>query len=247
MFLLLATLVPAALAATLYCPSKNDLQVAYASNTSTPEINDGGWTINGGGGASSKSSFNVLSGWISYSVNFDGTPTGVNANIYSISPKFSGSTFNPKTDYCDGNNANFCVEIDFIESNGNCGGQTTLHDVPGTGSSPNCNGWGCATSYHYGGSASFSMNVSFDASGKWTTVRNGQTLPALSPAPQQLDWDNVANSMKSHGALIYSSQWVGWVPLSDCGETGDLNKAKMTISNLRVYGDVVQGPTPTKC
>jgi hypothetical protein len=40
---------------------------------------------------------------------------------------------------------------------------------------------------------------------------------------------------------------VGWVPVSDCGTSGNLDAAKFSISNLVINGTVVQGPTPTMC
>jgi len=243
--MLVLLLLPLAWSA-VYCPSANDLQISW-NDTSDPVIVDRGWTISGGGGVVSKSAFNLLNGWVSYTVEFTNVPTGVNANIYSISPKFSGNVYDPNQDYCDGNNANWCVEVDWIESNGYCGGQSTLHTVPGTGQSNNCNGWGCGTSYHYNGRSQFVMNVSFDSQGHWTTVRDGQTLPGLNPTPQQLDWDNLANAMRTTGAVISSTQWVGWVPLDDCGTVGNLDDAKMSILNLQISGTVMQGPTPAGC
>jgi len=248
LFLLLIALAPLTWSATLYCPSADDLQMSWMDKTA-PVLYNGGWSISGGGGVTLKSAFNVINGWIAYTVDYTNVPTGVNANIFSTSPHFSGSVYDPKVDSCDGNNVNWCVEVDFIETNGNCGGQSTLHTIPGTGPSNNCNGWGCFTDYHYGSTAkaTFNMNVSFDSQGHWTTVRDGQTLPALNPVPQESDWNALANALKINGSLIVSTQWVGWVPLDDCGTVGNLDDAKMSISNLQIYGDVVQGPIPTRC
>lgn len=53
-----------------------------------------------------------------------------------------------------------------------------------------------------------------------------------------------------HGAVIYSSIWEGWVPVDDCGTKAgpaDLAASRYTISNLKISGQVVQGPTPTEC
>jgi len=36
--------------------------------------------------------------------------------------------------------------------------------------------------------------------------------------------------------VIYSSQWVGWVPLAECGGYGDLDSSFMRISNLKING-----------
>ena len=53
--------------------------------------------------------------------------------------------------------------------------------------------------------------------------------------------------MEERGAVVYSSQWVGWVPVSDCGTSGNLDDAVYTVSNLKIVGKVLQGPTPTEC
>jgi len=239
-----------------YCPSASDLQVAYTDNSTAhapPIIVDGGWTTQGGGGVCTKATFNLLGGWVAYNMDVANVPSGVNANIYCISPKIANEAtgYNPKNEYCDGNNANYCPEGDFIESNGNCGGATTLHTVPGTGPSNNCNGWGCGVDYKYSSTsdATFSMNISFTSGGVWTVTRNGRSVGSLNPPPQQLDWDNLANAFRNQGALIYSSQWVGWVPgIDGCGTAnGNLTNAKMIISNLRISGTKLHGPTPRSC
>ena len=48
--------------ATAYCPSANDLTVAYGG--SAPQIVNQGWTISGGGAVATKSSFNLLGGYV---------------------------------------------------------------------------------------------------------------------------------------------------------------------------------------
>jgi len=97
--------------------------------------------------------------------------------------------------------------------------------------------------------ASFSMNISFTSGGQWNVTRNGRNVGSLNPTPQQLDWDNIANAFRNQGALIYSTQWVGWVPgVSGCSTTdGNLTNAKMIISNLRISGTKLHGPTPRSC
>merc|ERR1712232_1046451 len=45
----------------------------------------------------------------------------------------------------------------------------------------------------------------------------------------------------------YSSEWEGWVPVSDCGTSGNHPGSHFSVSNLRIKGSVVQGPEPRKC
>ena len=47
--------------------------------------------------------------------------------------------------------------------------------------------------------------------------------------------------------MIRSSQWSGWVPGGDCHGKGSLDSSKFGISNLTIYGSVVQGDEPHAC
>jgi len=229
---------------SLYCPSANDLTVAYGS----PNLFDQGWSISGGGGVATKSAFNLLGGYVEYDIDISGVPTGVNANIYTVSPRIGGDGFR-QDNYCDGaaSGDKFCLEVDWIESNGNCGGATTLHTIEGPGNG--CTAWGCSNTYHYNGRTSFHMRIDYGYDGQWTTTRDGQEIGpySFSPSPQGSDWGILKGFYESKGAVIYSSQWTGWVPVSDCGTWGDLGSAYFSIKNLKVYGSVVQGPTPRGC
>ena len=102
-----------------YCPKSSDLTTAYGN----PQIYDRGWTVRGGGAVATKASFNLLGGSVEYDVDFSQTRPGVNANIYTISPANFGSSFS-QSRYCDGakTGSDWCVEVDWIETNGNCGG-----------------------------------------------------------------------------------------------------------------------------
>jgi len=229
-----------------YCPSAGDLTIPYGS----AQLYDQGWKISGGGSAATKAAFNLLGGSVEFDFDVSGVHPGVNANIYTISPTGIGAGGFTQNNYCDGAKpagSNWCVEVDWIESNGNCGGQTTLHDIPGPGSN-GCTAWGCASSYHYNGRTSFHMKVSFGNDGTWTTVRDGQTISpySLNPSPSGSDWATVAQQL-ARGAVIYSSQWTGWVPVADCGSSGDLGSSSFSVSNLRIIGSVTQGPEPRKC
>jgi cellulose 1,4-beta-cellobiosidase len=50
----------------LYCPQIKDLRVAYGKNV---VLSQQGWTITGDGGASTKSTFNLLGGYVEYDVD----------------------------------------------------------------------------------------------------------------------------------------------------------------------------------
>jgi len=246
--LLFLVFLPMMLALTSYCPSTNDLVVAYGS----PTISNRGWTIHAGGAVATKAAYNLLGGYVSYTVNWSGVPVGVNANIYSISPKFTGSSFT-NAQYCDGqpqsSSHTWCVEADFIETNGNCGGASTLHDWNNTNNNGGCAAWGCAATYNYGGASTFAMNVSFDTSGHWTVTWNNHNIGSLSPTPGTQDWQSITTAYSTRGAVLYSSQWVGWVPAApNCNTAnGNLNAATMVISNLKIVGKIVQGPAATTC
>jgi hypothetical protein len=219
--------------------------VAYGS----PQLQDGGWTIHGNGGAATKAAYNLLGGFVEFDVDFSGVTPGVNANIYTISPSIGGGGYEGGN-YCDGatNDKPWCLEVDWIETNGNCGGATTLHTKPGDGPD-GCTAWGCRASYHYNGKASFHMRIEHGPDGTWTTIRDGQVINAgsLSPAPGGFDWGVIKSAYESKGAVIYSSEWEGWVPVEDCGTHGDLGASHFTISNLRIKGSIVQGPSPRVC
>jgi hypothetical protein len=229
-----------------WCPSANDFTVAYGS----PHLMDQGWEIQGNGGVATKSTFNLVGGFVEFDIDFSGVDPGVNANIYTISPSVGSSGYTPGN-YCDGakTGSGFCLEVDWIESNGNCGGATTLHTKEGPGSN-GCTAWGCRASYHYNGRSSFHMRIEYGTDGSWTTIRDGQTIGggSLSPQPSGWDWSVIKSNYETKGALIYSSEWVGWVPVDDCGKgPGNLDASHYKVSNLKISGSVVQGPTPRSC
>lgn len=229
-----------------FCPSANDFVAAYGS----PQFKNRGWTIYGGAGAATKAAFNLLGGSVEYDVDFSRTRPGVNANLYTISPVFSGSF--QQGAYCDGQKTGdaFCVEIDWIETNGNCGGATTLHTRPGPGNL-GCTAWGCSNKFNYNGKTSFHMKVSYGTDGSITVVRDGVTISHghYYPQPEGQDIPTLKYQYQTRGAVLYSSQWVGWVPeVSGCSTSGgDLGSSSFSISNLVINGQVVQGPTPTRC
>jgi hypothetical protein len=231
----------------LYCPSSTDLLAAYSEQN--VKLFDQGWSVRAGGAAATKASFNLLGGYVEYDVDFSQVETGVNANIYTLSPQFKNKAFD-QSSYCDGQQtgANFCVEVDWVETNGDCGGATALHTTEGhTGG---CDASGCTVSYFYGSKPSYHMRIEYAADGTLTTTRDGSAIyPSdFNPQPGQTDWSAVSGYYSSRGAVIYSSQWTGWVPVSStCGRTGNLDASSFTVKNLRIFGSVVQGPLPRLC
>ena len=228
-----------------YCPKIADFSIDYSAAGSKQILKDGGWTHFGGGRVSTKSTFNLIGGKIEFEIDISKANPGVNANIYSISPKFSGSAYK-MADYCDAQKtgSDWCTEIDWIESNGNCGGGTIYHTIPGAGSG--CTAWGCGSRYKYNGKTKFSMKFEYDNNGVISAYRDGNLL-SITPKPLASDWAMVKKQYEDRGALIISSQWVGWVPVSECGESGKLENSSFTISNLRIFGKLVQGPAPSRC
>lgn len=81
--------------------------------------------------------------------------------------------------------------------------------------------------------------------------RDGQVvLINKNGSPSPSSWAAIKAAYQSKGAGIYSSQWVGWVP--DVGKVcaaanGDLASSSYSVSNLRITGSIVQGPTPSLC
>lgn len=227
-----------------YCPSGGDFTVAYGDHV---DLFDGGWTVHGNGGAATKAAFNLLGGEVTYDIDLSSVSTGVNANIYTISPSIGPGGY-VTANYCDGADATavWCLEVDWIESNGNCGGACTLHTVPGPG--PNgCTSWGCRAEFYYDYHPKFSMRVTYSADGVWKTYRDGTEITGFQPEPGAQAWSVIKSSYEQKGAVIYSSEWEGWVPLPSCGTSGNLAGSHFTISNLRITGSVVQGPEPSRC
>jgi hypothetical protein len=251
-----AASVFSAAAADLYCPSADDLTVAYCDpgpnhDKPCPALTNQGWKIEGGGGAATKSAFNLLNGgYVEFDIDLSNVDNGVNANIYAISPKsFSLDHFNKTLDYCDGaaTGDDWCMEEDYIEANGHCGGATTWHTVVGPGND-GCTAWGCRVSYHLNGKSKVHMKVAYDDNGHFTVTKDGEAFSGYNPAPDDRAYDVIKSFHETRGVVVYGSEWTGWVPVDDCGTTpGNLYGSSYSISNLVISGSVVKGPEPTKC
>jgi len=233
-----------------YCPSQNDLTIAYVDHHyPAPQLRNQGWHIKGGGGVASMASFNLLGGYVEFDVDLGNVQNGVNANVYAISPKeFHMGMFDKQSDYCDGagngTNYPFCLEVDWLEANGHCGAAMTIHAIQGPGKG--CTAWGCRTSY-YLKSTKYRMRIEYSATGRVNVFRNGNQVDDLYPTPGADIWEHVVKNNVHRGSVIYSSEWVGWVPHEDCGRRGNLGASSFTVSNLVVHGSVVRGPVPAEC
>ena len=229
-----------------FCPDIKDFKFAYGSNIN---VFKQGWTFTGGNGIATKSSFNILGGYIEYDIDFSKSNTGVNGNIYCIFPNLSDKINGYQTtDYCDAQKTgdNWCPEIDWVESNGKCGGQTTYHTIEGTGYG--CTAWGCYGTFKYSNeNLKFHMKIFYDTNGVITTYRNSQLI-TITPTPLTSDWNIVKEYSEKRGMVIYSSNWQGWVPMNtECGSWQNLDTSSFTVSNLVIYGKISQGPDTSLC
>lgn len=204
-----------------YCP---DAASDFVADYGSPQWQGSGWTIHGGARASSKASFDLSGGFVEFDMDLTGAHGGVNNNVYLTFPNQPGQ-------YCDSGGTGGCAELDFIENNGNCAAATTFHTDPGggdKGGKQTVNGIGPHVHVH----------AEWDAGGDTLTVHvDGHVITGAG---------NPGNELKSRGAVIYSSQWTGWVPGS-CGGDGNLGASTFSVSNLRIKGSVVHGPEPRKC
>merc|ERR1712007_88236 len=174
-----------------YCPDPaSDFTADYGS----PQWSDNGWTIHGGARASSKASYNLAGGFVEFDMDLGGAHGGVNNNFYITFPSNVGN-------YCDSGGTGGCAELDFVENNGNCAAATTFHTDPGGGDKG-------GTQTVNGISSHVHVRAEWDGSGDTLTVHvDGHTISGPG---------NVGGEMTSRGAVLYSSQWTGWVPGS-CG------------------------------
>mmetsp|Transcript_7452 Transcript_7452/g.14748 ORF Transcript_7452/g.14748 Transcript_7452/m.14748 type:complete len:271 (+) Transcript_7452:61-873(+) len=234
--------------ATLYCPASKDLNLDYGAVSLS---DDGGWSIGSGGGrVSSKASFNLLGGMISFTMDVSNVADAVNTNFYTSSPSVANTG---SESYCDIQLDPGCMELDIIENNGQCGYATTLHTFPTDGKEgcTACDRWGCMTSGFLPSNKIFDVKAEFSDSGDVIVSINGNTNSNYSPYPSSDSNQVVVKTMESIGAVIESSMWSGWVPPVDgscpSGEGNGLNNSLLKVTNVKVEGTVVQGPEPSKC
>lgn len=219
-----------------YCPDPaTDFQEERESGaTGVVTYTDDGWSTQGWMRISTKASFDFTGGGAWFDIDLSKAHNGVNNNVYITYPYSDNCGISC---YCDsGGNRDSqgraCAEMDWTENNGQCYSATTWHD-PSDGSDGA--GYGDHTNLN-GGMNSYSAVYSADGTHVDITV-NGHTMGG--PSHQ--------SDMQSRGAVIYSSQWVGWVPGDFCGGDGNLGASSYEVKNLKITGRVVQGPEPRRC
>jgi len=225
----------------LYCPSADDFVIGDGASWT-----GSGWKIHGSGGVQGKTSFNMLGGFVEFDYDSSGAKWGVNNNFYTISPDHPYTSYN---DYCDGQGpeassptGTYCMELDIWEGNGNQNGATTWHTW--FNRNGGCDMSGCAAMHSGGGKMHF--RVDFDDSGDWHVKINGQENGGFNPSPSSNAKGSVRDTMERVGVTFVSSQWTGWVPGAGSVH-GDLGNSEFSVSNLRVSGKVLMGPTPPEC
>lgn len=211
-----------------------------------------GWSFRGGSRVSSKTSWNLLGGYMEFDMDTSGVNPGVNTNFYTSSPNRPncGSSC-----YCDIQRSfgkPSCMEMDIIEVNGHCAMATTIHTfaTDGRPNNPNCDRWGCGSVNTLPNGGKFTIKAMFGEDGTLAVTMNGTPIKGYSPMPSAASNEVVVKTMRSIGAVIESSQWFGWAPAgSQCpgGSGSGLYGSQLKISNVKVRGKVVQGPVPTKC
>eukprot|EP01063_Lacrimia_lanifica_P006495 TRINITY_DN13989_c0_g1_i1.p1 TRINITY_DN13989_c0_g1~~TRINITY_DN13989_c0_g1_i1.p1 ORF type:complete len:246 (+),score=63.81 TRINITY_DN13989_c0_g1_i1:48-785(+) len=233
-----ASIAAAAAAAELYCPGPGDFSVGGGVQWQA----GGGWRTKGGGGVHGNQTFNLLNGYVEFDIDTTQALTGVNNNFYLV---FPDRTYFAPTNDCDiqGQHKPFCVEMDIIENNGNCVGATTWHTWPNFNGG--CDRAGCSGKAYRAGTTR--IRASFNATAGMAVTYDGREVPITHRAPSRGAVEALRDAMATHGAQIQSSQWVGWVPPGDCGPAGALADSAFSVTNLKVYGSVVQGAPPPLC
>jgi len=228
--------------AELYCPDENSW-IGIGGSTSW---NGAGWTVNGGGGVTGKTSFNLLGGYVEFDVDNSGSKWGVNNNFYTISPDHA---YTNRNDYCDGQGPDassplgiYCMEMDIYEANGAENLATTWHTW--FNHNGGCDQGGCGAGVGVGGQ--FHVKAEFGTDGWMHTSFNGNEIGGFNPYPSDAARNSVRDTMDRVGVTFSSSQWTGWVP-GPGNVDGDLDNSQFSIRNVRVSGSVVFGPEPPKC
>jgi len=222
--------------AEMYCPTQND----FSGGAASFQWLSHGWSITGDGGVHGKQAFNLLGGYVQFTIDTSRAQGGVNNNFYTSSP-WPGLF--PK--YCDiqPNSSPQCMEMDIVENNGNCLSQTTWHTWPNKNGG--CDEAGCWGQAYEAGKRT--MKAEFSSDGWMTVSINGRVVNVDNPTPSNNAKNYVKQQMESNGAQFHSTQWVGWVPGGNCPANGNVAASTFTVDNIIVSGSIVQGPQATKC
>jgi hypothetical protein len=160
-----------------------------------------------------------------FDMDLAGAHGTVNNNFYLTFPRDGHS-------YCDsgGSCKSCCAEMDITENNGHCFQATTWHSDRSGGD-------------HGGSAQTGGLSSQIHVKASWSA--DGTSL-GVDIGGNHHSGEGFEDVMSQYGAVIYSSQWTGWVPGS-CGGDGNLGASSFSVSNLRIQAKVVQGPEPTKC
>jgi len=214
---------------TEYCPETSaDFQAEVEGPPGTITWAKQGWHIQGQRRVSSKASFDLKGGSVEWDMDLSQAHGGVNTNLYVTFPHKPNCG---RACYCDSGATGGCAEMDYTENNGGCFQATTWHEDASGGDKSGHGGSGGLPS------GIVHMKASYSADGSTLNMQIGNN---------HYSGSGMADEMSRYGAVIYSSQWVGWVPGS-CGGDGNLQASSFTVTNLKIVGRVVQGPEPAKC
>lgn len=220
----------------MYCLTQND----FTGGGNPLNWLSNGWSITGGGGVHGKQTFNLLGGYVQFTIDTSRAQGAVNNNFYTSSPERS---YFPS--YCDiqPNNSPQCMEMDIVENNGNCLSQTTWHTWPNHNG--DCDEGGCWGQAYASGRRT--MKASFSNDGWMTVTINGNTVNVNHPWPSNNAKNYVAQQMRNLGVQFHSTQWVGWVPGGNCPGGQNLGGSTFSVDSVIVSGTIVQGGSATKC
>jgi hypothetical protein len=152
---------------------------------------------------------------------------GVNTNLYITFPHKPNCGLDC---YCDSGATGGCAEMDFTENNGNCFAATTWH------ADANGNDHG-----GFGGNGGITSQIHVRA--EWNHDGSSVDIKVNDNAHSG---PGLGSQLAAYGAVLYSSQWTGWVP-GNCAGDGNLQGSSFSVKNLKIYGKVKQGPQPKIC
>jgi len=227
-----------------------------------------GLTAQGNARVHTTSSYNLLGGSVSMTVNASLVQDGIVATVYVISPDIETKDY-----YCDINTNPACMELDFMELNGRYTMQTTYHTTangltsskfPCSNGECVCDQAGCFgvtqfdnTWYKENGCINnagdatsidtaqpFQLTAKISESGEMSVeVSQGDntvnTMQTLDKQPSSTDFSQVQSIMKANGAVVVISLWEGgWAP----GNCGSETTGSLSDSIFTISNIQVDGP-----